>query len=794
MFNKLRDTIFNLLNRREFERKGFLNARRRKDSFLGSLAERSRFTAFTMLFLVWLASVVVLAMPSGSSYNFRLIERQLAPNTIYSHFEYSYEDGDLTAEAKESARAQVPLYYKIDPPSVERAMGDLREIFNEARKRGLAEKKGAEYAAQNDSRASDIVSRLDKDAATCVLQIAESPTQSKAFFDAFERALNAGVISRADKEKLPWIRQIRIIDLQARVREPKAVKDVPSPQEAALAVVDSALEYYAHPRKLLVKQSLAEMLATLLSGGDIAPDKEMTEIKLKEASDSVKPLMVEIRKGQPIVVKDQEVAKKDLLALKAYQIEAETRGSEFKIWHKIAESAAIALALMAMTGIYLFHIHPEVVRSNRIIWMLGTVTMLALISNYACIELFSRIGALVSIPPALIFEAIPLGFATTLLSSLFGLRAALYVGLFVSIIAALALDSSLSLAVTGMMVSGVAGFSVRRSTNYRTFFMRSFLSVSLSTLAIGMIFLWKDFNAPRVLEWALILPFIIGFVTAMMAEISIFFLEYIFDVSTDMSLLLLCDYNHPLLKRLQFEAPGTYHHSLLVSTLAEQAAQEIGANPIRARVCALFHDIGKLSQPEYFTENNSDEDKHRELNPRMSSLIILNHVKEGVELARQYKLKRVIRDAIEQHHGTDLVYYFYKRAMEESDEPIGEQEFKYPGPLPREKEVAIVMLADCCEAASRTLQKPSHQKIDALVWEIFRKKIRDGQLDSAELSFRELARVRKSFVKTLTTMMHGRISYPKDEDEDDEDDLFMASERAAQTQIISIEEPGGKGG
>jgi len=178
----------------------------------------------------------------------------------------------------------------------------------------------------------------------------------------------------------------------------------------------------------------------------------------------------------------------------------------------------------------------------------------------------------------------------------------------------------------------------------------------------------------------------------------------------------------------------------------------------------------------------------------MSSLVILNHVKEGIELARQYKLKKIIRDAIEQHHGTDLVYYFYKRAMEESEEPVSEQEFKYPGPLPREKEVALVMLADCCEAASRTLQKPSHQKIDALVWEIFRKKIRDGQLDSAELSFRELAIVRKSFVKTLTTMMHSRIVYPKDEDDKDEDDLFVAADKLAQTQIFVSEDSGAKGG
>jgi membrane-associated HD superfamily phosphohydrolase len=156
-------------------------------------------------------------------------------------------------------------------------------------------------------------------------------------------------------------------------------------------------------------------------------------------------------------------------------------------------------------------------------------------------------------------------------------------------------------------------------------------------------------------------------------------------------------------------------------------------------------------------------------------------VKEGVDMALKYKLRKIIRDAIEQHHGTDLVYYFYKRALEENREknvPVEEQEYRYPGPLPREKEVVLISLADACEAASRTLQKASHAKIDALVWEIFRKRLRDGQLDKAELTFGELAMVRASFVKTLTTMLHGRIPYPKDEDEDkDENDLFMASKK-----------------
>ena len=250
----------------------------------------------------------------------------------------------------------------------------------------------------------------------------------------------------------------------------------------------------------------------------------------------------------------------------------------------------------------------------------------------------------------------------------------------------------------------------------------------------------------------------------------------VFNISTNMSLLMLSDYNHPLLKRLQLEAPGTFYHSLMVSTLAEYAAKEIRANPIKARVGALFHDIGKLAKPEYFTENNIHADKkHSELHPRMSSLIIQNHVKEGIDQALKYNLRKIIRDAIQQHHGTDIVYYFYKRALEDAKDDgstVDEQEYRYGGPLPREKEVVLISLADACEAATRSLPKPTPNKIETLVWEIFRKRLKDGQLDNAILTIAELAKIRDSFVKTLTTMHHSRIAYPKD-GEIDEDDVFL---------------------
>ena len=280
--------------------------------------------------------------------------------------------------------------------------------------------------------------------------------------------------------------------------------------------------------------------------------------------------------------------------------------------------------------------------------------------------------------------------------------------------------------------------------------------------------------------WLLVFPLFTGLLTAILAQLALFVIEFLFDVSTTMSLLIYSDFNHPLLKRLQFEAPGTYHHSLVVSTLAEAAAKEIGANPIKARVCALFHDVGKLSHPDYFTENNNGESKHKDLMPKISALIILNHVKEGLELARKYKLKKLMRDAIQQHHGTDLVYFFYKMAKD-SGEQVDEHDFRYQGPTPQTKEIAILSLADACEAASRSLQKPSHGKIEELVTEIIFKRMRDHQLDAANLTFRELTVIKDSFVKTLTSMLHARVAYPK-EVIPDEDDLFVdaAARKAAE--------------
>ena len=268
-------------------------------------------------------------------------------------------------------------------------------------------------------------------------------------------------------------------------------------------------------------------------------------------------------------------------------------------------------------------------------------------------------------------------------------------------------------------------------------------------------------------------------------------LEGLFKRTTDITLLELTDYNHPLLRLMQLEAPGTYHHSLVVAQLAENAAAEIGANPLLARVCALFHDIGKTEKPEYFTENQRDGvNPHDSSNPSLSALIIKSHVKDGVDLAIKHKLPRAVIDVISQHHGTSLIRYFYNRAVSHTRQsvptahttsnasrdpftatapgldavPVCETTYRYDGPRPRFKESAIIHLADGVEAASRSLRKVTPQHLGEIIDQIFHHRMEDGQLDEAPITFDELSRIKTSFTFTLLNMLHGRVAYPAAEE------------------------------
>jgi len=261
-------------------------------------------------------------------------------------------------------------------------------------------------------------------------------------------------------------------------------------------------------------------------------------------------------------------------------------------------------------------------------------------------------------------------------------------------------------------------------------------------------------------------------------------IEKIFRIATSMTLLDYSDANQPLLKRLAMEAPGTFSHSLLVGSTAEAAAEAIGRNGLLCRVGAYYHDIGKINKPSYFVENEmGSTSRHKELSPAMSQLIIVSHVKDGVEMAREYGLPAVLRQFIETHHGTTLVEYFYNEARKKSDEkqpPPSESEFRYTGPKPRTKEAAIVMLTDAVESAVRSLAEVTPTRIEAVVHNIAMKRLQDGQFDECDLSLRELSQIEKSISKTLAAHYHSRVAYPKPPDVPDE----PVSQKTTKTQDL----------
>ena len=241
--------------------------------------------------------------------------------------------------------------------------------------------------------------------------------------------------------------------------------------------------------------------------------------------------------------------------------------------------------------------------------------------------------------------------------------------------------------------------------------------------------------------------------------------ESIFSITTDITLLELSDLNHPLLKRLSLEAPGTYHHSIIVGTLTEAAAKAIGGNSLLARVGAYFHDIGKIEIPEYFVENQLGlKSKHEELTPSMSSIILSSHVKKGRKLGEEADIPDDVLNFIEEHHGTMVQSYFYNKAVEQGMDEVSANKFRYPGPKPQTRETGIAMLADAVEAASRTLDDPKPARINALIQRIINDRFESGELDECPLTLKDLSKIKDAFSQILIGSFHHRIKYPSKED------------------------------
>ena len=445
----------------------------------------------------------------------------------------------------------------------------------------------------------------------------------------------------------------------------------------------------------------------------------------------------------------------------------------------------IALLFLATALTQLWINQPTTfLRSSRLLLVFGVIFVQLAATKLVLILCNS--GNYSFLRPETVGLIAPYAFAPLVLSVLLGRNHGLYASVFVSLWSSILFGKvDAPLLVCGL-ISGFTAVYLTLQVRRRSRLIRAGFGVGLAIWLLSLTFGIIgpiDLFSPSGNDWKMIgiqSAFAIGngILTATIVGGILPILEHLFQITTDISWLEASDLNHPLLRRMTIEAPGTYHHSLVVANLAESAAEAVGANATLCRVCSYFHDVGKLVKPDYYTENmNFERNPHDDLAPTMSALIIIAHVKEGVDLALKHGLNRRIIDIIQEHHGTSLVYYFYKRALQQQDDArtggkimnlregdvpeVREETFRYSGPKPQTKESAIISLADMVESASRSLEKPTPQKIEQLVTELIGQRIADGQLVECDLTLADVNMIAERFRFTLMTMLHTRIAYPK---------------------------------
>jgi putative nucleotidyltransferase with HDIG domain len=470
-------------------------------------------------------------------------------------------------------------------------------------------------------------------------------------------------------------------------------------------------------------------------------DDEKTQQAKLEAVKNVQPVM--IKKDQIIIKEGEPVTERDLIVLENLGL----LNSNFNQYLYLAIGSLVFLVL-GTQWYFLYRYYPKI---------FGEESKLVLVCILVVISLLLARSILIISP-----YLIPLSCIPMLMTLLINDRVSMMINLTNCILISALTQFNIEITLISIMSCMLSTLIIRKLQQRNDILYASLyigvISVVL-TLAVG--FLMTN-NIIELLIKALF-AFTGSVISSVLTIGFLPFFESTFDIVTNIKLLELSNPNHPLQKKLLLEAPGTYHHSILVGNLAELATEKVGGNPVLARVSAYYHDIGKLKRPMFFKENQmGNENPHDKINYNLSTLIVTSHVKDGLELAKEAKLPTVIMDAIEQHHGTSLVSYFYVTAKNNAENPeeIRVEDFKYAGPIPMSKEVAIIMLADSVEAAVRSINDPTKGKIEEMVNKIIKGKLNDGQLDNCDLTLRDLNEIRKAFLKVLSGIYHQRIEYP----------------------------------
>ncbi|CAB3391211.1 HD family phosphohydrolase [Kyrpidia spormannii] len=624
-----------------------------------------------------------------------------------------------TQQRKDDAAAKVPKQYTVDPSVEDSALQDLSHLFSSVQ----------ELAGQTSLSPAQRFQQL-KAAVPPGLQVSDDVLNSLL-------SLSPQELNTVRNETNRMVEQFL-----GREFGPEDLASAPSEVDRQLVGLDLS----RNARLVIHNLTLASLRPNKLY------DVKRTEELRQQARDSVPDVW--IQKGEIVVRAGERITPEILSRLRDLNLLAEQPN-----YRLFLGFAVVIAGLVSALALYIERIQKKIVESNWLLVVLGLIVVIVALEVKG-VSMISRQFDLTSLG-----YFVPVAVGSMLVTMLFDLSLAVFVSFLFSFFAAFGFDDSFAVQFVSLVGALAGAFAVARVKQRFVIVRAGFVVAIVDMIAIAAMRALFTGSEPGIYNFlrTLLLGLANGMFSAILTTGLLPFFESAFGLLTPMRLLELSNPNHPLLRKLLLEAPGTYHHSLIVGNLAEAAAEVVGADPLLCRVGAYYHDVGKAKRPAFFVENQmTRENPHDKIAPSLSHLIITSHVRDGLELQEQHRLPESIRDICAQHHGTTVLWYFYNKALEQDKSgTVSVDSFRYPGPKPRSKEAAVVMLCDAVEAAVRAMARPTPQRIEAVIRKIIRDRLQDGQLDESQLTLRDLDQVAEAFMRTLNGIYHPRIEYPE---------------------------------
>lgn len=722
---------------------------------------QKRRKALAQTWLVGPAFVLLTALvisPKGSPRYPVLRAGEVAPADVVIYRDVTVPDVESTEERRRRAGLAVLPVYVLDPTVPEQVKAKLELVFSAAER---APKGDPQATSEIFSRA--VGQRVEPFEAEVLFSLRLTPELLAALADVVEQVYRQGVVEEK-AEVLRWADK-GITVREAGTAQERLELDVFRFVDAT-AVVDAVEERLGRlssvPRR--ARRPLAQLLARLMPP-NLVLDRGETLSRRTRAAAGVEEVSIHLNRGRVLLRRGDEVSPQVARLLQLLAASNQVRSS---LWPTVG---AFGLASLLAVGWFFYfrrEKHPDreqQVRYGSVLLVLAA----ALILEAASAFVVGKMAAAVVREPfdrvEVYWPALPHGTGAILASLMFGLPVGVLFAASQTVLVTAMLVFPGQAAAYALLAAVAAAFASQRVKERNALTRVGLILAAFNVVCAASLAVLSSPNPQGSQVAAHAATAALGGVgAAVLASFLLPVLESATGTITDIRLLELSNPNLPLLRRLATQAPGTFQHSLAMANLAEAAAEAIGANGLLARVCCYYHDVGKVLRPEYFIENQRGEpNPHDHLSPWMSALIVSKHVKDGLELARQYKLPEPIREAIATHHGTKLIHFFYSRAKQQANPDQGEvseQEFRYPGPKPRSKEMGIILLADAVEAAARTLNEPTPGRVQGMIEQVFKKILEDGQLDECELTLKDLEKISAAFSWVITSAGHHRIDYP----------------------------------